>query len=227
MSTYLQLQDAVLDATGASSPEERTRAKPWICEQYKELVTTLRLGEPTTTFTVTPNVGDYSLATGLVATDVAQIRDVFYLPVGQSVNRPLQRSTPARVDELRGYSTASYPGVYALGGVDKLLLAPLPTDAGSLTVRYVSRPADLATDSDVPTLIPVEFHDVIWLGAAAKLARIKAPERAQALDTWYRERLGDLRSWLTDAGGVQPVRMQRAGFRLPDNDRSVYPSGGW
>lgn len=226
MSTFGDLLDAAVDATGASNPEERGRLKKQVNEQYKELATTLRLGEPITTLVLTPGVGDYSLTSGLTATDVAQIRDVFYLPVGQTVNRPLRRSTPARVDELRGYSSASYPGVYALAGVDTLQLAPLPTDAGTLMVRYVSRPLDLAAESDVPTLVPVDFHDVIWLGAATKLARITNPARAQALDAWYRERLGDLRSWLTDQGGVQPVRMQRAGTRLPDHDRSVYP-GGW
>lgn len=227
MSTFLDLQDAGLDAVGVSASEQRGRLKKLINEEAKELATTLRISQPTTTLTVVAGTGNYSLSSGFTATDVAQIRDVTYLPVGQSTGRLLSQTTAARIDELRAWSNVSYPSLYAMSGVDTLLLAPIPTDAGTLTVRYTSRPAEMATDSDTPGLIPVEFHDVIWLGAAVKLARIAAPARAQGLDAWYRERLGDLRSWLTDLGGAQPIRMQRAGIFPPNHDRSTYPDGGY
>lgn len=224
---FLAIQDAILDANGASSPERRDWAKKLANEQEREVATTLRLTQPSTTLTVTPGTGDYSLATGFTATDIAQIRDVTYIPNGQTTGRLLRQTTPARIDELRAWSNASNPFEYALAGVDTLILSPIPTSAGTLTVRYTSRPAEMATDSDIPVGVPVEFHDVIWLGAAAKMARIVAPARAQALDQWYRERLGDLRSWLVDLGGATPIRMQRSGVLLPVHDRSTYPDGGY
>lgn len=221
------IQDAILDATGASSPERRAWAKNLANEAYKEIATTLRLSQPTTTLVVTSGVGDYSLSGGFLATDAAQVRDVTYLPVGQSVGRLLQQATPARIDELRAWSNVSYPSIFAIAGVDTLMLGPIPTDTGTLTVRYVSRPLDMATDSDVPALVPVDFHDVVWLGGAVKLARIVARDRLTELDAGYRERLGDLRSWLVDLGGSQPIRMQRAGVLAQNHDRSVYPDGGY
>lgn len=221
------LQDAALDATGAPVNTERRRVKLLLNEQYKELATTLKVTQPTTTLTVVIGTGDYSLSTGLTATDAAQVRDVVYLPVGQPTGRLLRQTTPARIDELRAWSNVSFPYEYAIAGTDTLMLAPIPTDTGTLTVRYVSRPAEMAADSDTPSAIPVDFHDVVWLGAAAKLARIRKQPEAQGLDAWYRERLGDLRSWLRDMGGSAPVHMQRAGLLLPNHDRSTYPDGGY
>lgn len=227
---YGDLTDAGCDACQVGRTHWGPRMRKAIGEQLTELGTTLRLSEPTTTFTVTPNDGDYSIALDLGVSDARLIRDLFYQPVGQNqALPPLVRTSPSRIDELRARAQGqAYPWFYAVAGVDTLLLGPIPTDAGTLTVRYVQDIGYLAADSDVPALLPVEFHDLVWLGAAAKVAPMRRPRLPladiQMLQATYKARLGDLRSWLVDLGGEQPLKMQRAGTQIPNRDPSVYPA---
>lgn len=227
---YGDLTDAGCDACQVGRLHWGPRMRKAIGETLTELGSTLRLSEPTTTFTVTPNVGDYSIATALGVSDARMVRDLFYQPVGQNqALPPLRRTSPSRIDELRARSSGqAYPWYWAQAGVDKLLLGPVPTDAGTLTVRYVQDIGYLAADSDVPALLPIEFHDLIWLGAAAKVAPLRRPRLPladiQMLQQTYKARLGDLRSWLVDLGGEEPIKMQRVGGPIPYRDPSIYPA---
>lgn len=222
------MQCAVCDANQLPLGTRQNWVKKSLNESLLELCSTLRLAEPVATFVVTAGVGDYSLASGLGQTDIAQIRDVFYQPVGQTQALPaLQRTSPSRIDELRARAVGQvYPWFWAMGGVDKLMLAPVPSDAGTLSFRYVQDGTVLSADSDVPSTIPPEFHDVVWLLAATKLAIIRRPEKWEMLQKMYLARLDALRSWLVDLGGEQPLTMQRAGTAIPNRDPSVYPNYG-
>lgn len=199
------------------------------CNQaLTEICSMLRLATPLVTFTVTPGLGDYSLATGLGVSNAAMIRDVFYQPVGQTqAGAPLERTSASRIDEIRARNVSnSYPMQYAIGGVDTLMLAPVPSDAGTLSVRIVADGDQLAADSDSPLTVPVEYHDVVWLGGAAQLSMMRRPLQPQltaALEKRYDRRLADLRSWLVDLGGEKPMRMQRRGDTIPNRDPSIYP----
>lgn len=227
---YGDITDATCDAVDAGRAHWGPRARLAIAEVLTEFGSTFKLSQPLATLTVTPGVGDYSLATGLGVSDARMVVDVFYQPVGQQqASPPLLRTSPARIDEIRSRSvTQTYPKQYAVAGVDQLMLAPSPSDAGTLSVRYVQDIGFLAADSDVPALLPVEFHDLIWLGAARKIAPMKRPPVSPAvlnmLNTQYAARLGDLRSWLIDVAGSRPLTMSRPGTVIPSNDPSIYPA---
>lgn len=205
-------------------------AGQFINQSLSELCSTLRLATPLITLVVTPFDGSYSIASDLGVSNAAQVRDIFYQPVGQTQGGPpLERTSMSRIDEIRARAVSnSYPMQFAISGVDTIELAPTPSDAGTLSVRVVQDGDQLAADSDSPLTVPSEFHDVVWLGGAVQLGYARRPILAlaqlQALQARYDRRLGDLRSWLVDLAGEKPMRMQRRGDSIPNRDPSVYPA---
>jgi hypothetical protein len=223
---FYDMQRAVCDSCKVPMANRQHWAFDLINEAVLEVCSTLRLSEPYATLVTTPNVGDYTFSTGLGVSDMVQLRDVFYQPVGQNqALPPLRRTSPSRIDEIRSRSVSNaYPWWYAVSGVGTLLLAPVPTDAGTLGFRYVQRGVVLAADSDVPSTIPPEFHDVVWLLAATKLAITKNQQAYPGLQKMYDLRLNALRSWLVDLQGEVPLTMQRAGLSIPNRDPAIYPA---
>lgn len=227
---YGDLIDATCDAVGAPREAWGPRARRAIDEVVDELGSTYRFSQPLVTLVVAPGIGDYSIAAGLGVTNAVMIRDLFYQPVGQQqAGPPLERTSPSRIDEIRARSISnSYPMQFAIAGLDTLMLGPSPSDAGTLSVRIVAAAAALADASDEPHPIPAAFHDLIWLGAAKKIALMRRPPLppvvTQNLQVTYEARMRDLRSWLVDLGGSKPMRMQRRGDSIPNRDPSVYPA---
>lgn len=226
---YGDQTDAVCDAVQVGRGTWGPRVKKAIDEVLRELCSTYRFSTPLVTLVVTPFVGTYSISAGLGVTNAVMIRDVFYQPVGQlQAGAPLERTSPSRIDEIRARNVSnSYPMQFAISGVDTLELAPTPSDAGTLSVRIIAAGAALAADSDEPLTLPVEFHDLVWLGAAQKVALLRRPPLdprvVQNLQQAYQARQRDLRSWLVDLGGEKPLRMQRRGDSIPNRDPSIYP----
>lgn len=213
------------DAVHLPMLTQSSRAGKLVNQTLLELCSTLRLAQPLLSLVVTPGVGDYSIASGLGVSNAVQVRDIYYQPVGQTQPGPvLERTSPSRIDEIRARQLSNtYPMLYAVAGVDQLMLAPVPADAGTLSVRVVADGDQLAADSDSPLTLPAEFHDVVWRGAAVQLAEIRRPELVAALAARQTMRIGDLRSWLVDMGGAKPMRMQRQGNTVPNRDPSIYP----
>jgi hypothetical protein len=56
-------------------------------------------------------------------------------------------------------------------GTRKLYLYPAPTEATTLELEYVFRPAALVNDSDTPTEIPEDFHEKLLHFAAVTYYR--------------------------------------------------------
>jgi hypothetical protein len=223
---YRRLRWASLDAIGRPVGVYDDRAGEACNQVLEELCSSERLAEPLIPLVVTPGVGDYSLSTGLGVSNAIKVRDVYYQPVGQvQAGAPLDRTSPSRIDEIRARNTSnSYPMQYAVGGIDSLMLAPVPSDAGTLSVRVVAEAVQMAADSDVPLTLPLEFHDLIWRGAAIMLGEQLRPTAVAQLAARQQSRLGDFRSWMRDLGGEKPLRMQRRGDTIPNRDRSVYPA---
>lgn len=224
-----ELTDATCDAVDMGRQRWGPRARLAIAEAVAELCSTLRLSTPLSTFVVTPGLGTYSISSGLGLSGAVAIRDIFYQPVGQTqAGPPLERTSPSRIDEIRSRAISnSYPMQYAIAGLDTLELGPSPSDAGTLSVRYVMAATPLAADSDLPPL-PDGFADLVWMNAACRIALLRRPPLPAAvvtqLEARYQRRLGDLRSWIVDLGGAKPMRMQRRGDSIPNRDPSVYPA---
>lgn len=225
---FLELQDAVLDTTGLSASEQRGRIKKLLNDRLRNLVVTHSLLQATFTKVLTPNDGSYSLTNDLGATDFAALKTLRYVASGVVEGRFLDQVSPAEIDMYNAVQAVpNNVAVYALAGLDTLMLYPTPIDAGTLTGRYVQRPAVMATDSDVPAVLPEEFHDLLWLSTARQASRLTASSRA-SMATWepvYQGAVRDFRVWLASQPGAVPARMttrSRVAYIRP-HDRSTYP----
>lgn len=226
-----ELRDAVLDTTGLAAPEEEARVELLLNNELRSLCLQHRLLQASFTKVLTPNLGTYSLTTALGLTDFAAMRTLSYVAAGVTQGRFLDQVSAAEIDMYNVVQAVpNNVAVYAIAGLDLLMLYPTPTDAGTLSGRYVQRPATMAADSDTPATLPEEFHDVLWLGAARKAARLSEKARA-SLVVWepvYQAGLRDMRVWLASQAGAIPARAT-ARSRMPyrNHDRSTYPGGGF
>lgn len=226
------LVDAVLDATGLPAPTEKGRVIKLLNDELRHLVLTHSLLQATFTKVLTPGDGSYSLTNDLGVTDFAALKSLRYVASGVVEGRFLDEVSAAEIDMMNAVQAVpNNVAVYAVAGLDLLMLYPTPTDAGTLTGRYVQRPATMATDSDVPAVLPEEFHDVLWLGTARKASRLSAASRL-LMTTWepvYQQGLREFRVWLASQPGALPARATvrtRSSYLRP-HDRSTYPGGGY
>jgi hypothetical protein len=145
--TYLQLQDEVL-AHGFGA-RYRPRVKVWLNEALGKLARQSSSAglEVEVAVQVAPGVTSYSIP-GLVST-VIDVRD----PNG------FHLTNVSRQDVDTFPVATGAPGVYTIFQ-GRLLIAPIPTTATQLTVRYRGRPSRMTFDSDV-TGIPSEFEDLL------------------------------------------------------------------
>lgn len=71
---------------------------------------------------------------------------------------------PVTALEFADISAAGGPRrVYFPESPERIRLAPAPTESNpqGLTILYVARPPALDSDSDVPSALPVEYHDLL------------------------------------------------------------------
>lgn len=227
-----ELRDAVLDSTGISSVEQSGRVRLLLNNELRKLVLEHSLLQATFVHVLTPSLGTYSLTNDLGAVNLAALKTLRYVASGLVEGRFLDQVSAAEIDMWNAVQAVpNNVAVYALAGLDTLMLYPVPLDAGTLTGRYVQRPATMAADSDDPAVLPEEFHDVLWLGAARKAARLTASSRA-FMSTWepvYQASLREFRVWLASQPGAIPSRATartRSSYIRP-HDRSTYPGSGY
>jgi hypothetical protein len=218
----------VLDATGLSAVEQSGRIHKLLNDRLRAIVLQHSLLQATFTKVLTPGDGVYSLSADLGVSDFAALKTLRYNASGVQEGRFLDQVSAAEIDMFNAYQAVpNNVAVYALAGLDTLMLYPTPVDAGTLTGRYVQRPAQMATDSDVPAVLPEEFHDLLWLAVARQASRLTEKSRAQ-MALWepaYQSAERDFRIWLAQQPGAIPPKATartRASYIRP-HDRSTYP----
>lgn len=230
MSTFLELQDRTLDGSKRDGLSNRTEIKSLVNQVYLELHAMLKLKMTSITKTLTVNVADYSIATDLLITDMQDLRHITIVDSQTAQNYLLIPVPPDYILLLRQtQSTAGGNMNYvALDGLDKLMFYPAPTSTTTqATIVYVARPAVLVSDSDVPADIPVEFHDVIALGAIARSVRTMHPMYYNQYYAAYRNGIGDIRKWYNRYSNSMPKLAVVKGSRAPGfpHDNSTYYTG--
>lgn len=230
MSTFVELQDRTLDGSKRDGLSNRTEIKSLVNQVYLELHSLLRLKMTVVTKTLTVNDDTYSIATDLLITDMQDLRHITIIDSQSAQNYLLQ---PMPVDYLlmlkQTQSTAGgNMNYYALDGLDSLLFYPAPTTTTTqATITYVARPAVLVSDGDIPANLPVEFHDVIALGAIARSVRTMHPMYYAQYYAAYRQGIGDIRKWKNRFDNSQPKLAIVRGSRVPGfpHDNSTYYTG--
>jgi hypothetical protein len=152
---------------------------------------------------MTANDGDYRLDPSILAID-----DIYM--VSGTNNYRIQRLSTTDLLNRRLLTTASSPvQVYALNGIDLLMVYPAPTQADTLTIYYVPKPTALANPTDDPSSaalggIPSEYHYGLELYMMWKAADATDDEGSQRGETYRRMYLGD--------PNTPPGTEQRDGF---------------
>lgn len=213
MSTFLIMQNRVLDATLRGGVGNRDQIKEDINEAIREVDAQLRPQIKVSTETLVQNQGDYSISGDFGITDLMGVRGVTYFPINNpQFSPPLAPATPAEIWEMREtFTYSTYVNLYAFDGLDMLMLHPTTQSVGdTIKLYYVPRPAELINNSDVPTGLPPEWHDLYVSAATYRAMRQTSPEYAQLYHGEYQARLGEYRKWRNRREGARP-RVARVG----------------
>lgn len=225
MSDYGTLQDRVLDNTLRGGQGNRDQIKEHILEAIKNVDAITRPVTKTSVETLIANQQDYSIASDFAITDLTSIRDILYTSTQAGIVRPLEEVSAAEIREMRLTPTASnYVNLYGLEGIDTLLLFPTTQNVGdTIKIIYTSRQPDLVNDTDVPTGLPPEWHDLYELAAIQSAMRLSSPEYAAQYMSMFDKRLGDYRRWRNHRSGTiaRRVTVGRYGRRIMPHDNST------
>lgn len=224
-----QLANRVQDATlrgGALTGGNRDQIKEDIQEAIYEVDLLLRPKVLSAVVTLTANQGSYSLVTDFGLPNVSDIRDITYVSVSDpSITRTLESSSPEFVREQRAtFVFSSYVNLWAMDGLDTLLLYPITQNVGDkITIYYTTRPAALNLETDVPTGLPVEWHDIYELAATKRSMRQSSPDYAQMYYGMFETRLNDYRKWRNKRNGAVAGRViaGRPGRRFVPHNNST------
>lgn len=102
-------------------------------------------------------------------------------------------------------------------------LWPTPSGVNDYSIDIVRAVVDLASDADEPVL-PIDFHDVIVLGAVMDEYQHLNDKRYGTAAKEYEARVGELRYWLAETAIGQPFSLTR-GWQRPSQLGSWFPAG--
>lgn len=230
MATFLELQDRTLDGSKRDGLSNRTEIQSLINQVYLELYLLLRPKITQVTKTLVLNDDTYSIASDWSLTDVQDIRHIVITDSVTAQNYVLESATPDYVLLLKQTQSTSGGSMiyYSLDGLDQVTFYPAPSSTTTqCTISYIARPALLSSSSDVPVDIPVEFHDVIALGAIARAVRVQNPTYYNLYYQAYHQGINDIRKWKNRFDNSSSRRVLVKGSRAPGfpHDNSTYYSG--
>jgi hypothetical protein len=228
MSTFGMLANRVLDATlrgGNLAGGNRDQVKEDINEAIKQVDAVLRPNRTISIEVLVAGQKDYSMA-ALGLTAATSIRSITYTSVtsGQQ-GEPLQETTPERVRELRiRNQNASWINMYALDGLDTLMVNPAMNAVGdTIAITYVPRSTALVNETDIPSGLPEEWHDIYELAAIQRSMRQSSPEYAAHYLQMYEHKLDEYRKWRNRRSGAlgMTATVGRYGRRPAWHDNSA------
>lgn len=226
MSDFVTLQNRVMDETLRGGDGNRTQIKAHINEAIKMVDALLRPKTLSVTKTLVAAQQNYSIVTDFLITDLTSIRDILYSSITLGTSRPLEETTAAMIREMRLTPTFSnYVSMYALDGLDLLLLFPTTQNVGdTVTIYYTSRPVDLVNDADIPVGIPPEFHELYEIAAIQSAMRVSmGPDEAMKYSALFDKKLNDYRKWRNHHTGTlaRKAMVGRYGRRIQPHDPST------
>lgn len=223
-----QLVNRIMDATlrgGALTGGNRDQVKEDLNAAIHWVDAILRPVTKTATVAVTANQQDFSILTDLGISDLNGIRDIVYNAVNSAQIWPLEATTPEYIRELRRtFQVTTYINLYSIEGIDTLMLYPASQNTGdTLTIYYTQRQPDLASETDVPSGIPVDFHEVYEVATIMRSMRQSSPEYAAQYRQAFNEICGEYRKWRSKRTGGLAMRVVvgRPGRRMVPHDNSA------
>jgi hypothetical protein len=172
----------------------------------------------------------YDISSDWSISDFGALQYLEYLALGSTYSYILQ---PTSADEILALNATNPIGAtrqYAFLGLDQIRLWPTPQQTGDiLKVYYSKAPAILVADGDIPTDIPSQWHWLITIAAASRLADAVGEDQnlSSALDTKFILGMDRFQKWLGRRQG-RTARTIQTGYlrnpRRPFHDPSTYYS---
>jgi hypothetical protein len=156
------------------------RLTSYINDGYQFICTSVNFtgDESVQDFTTTAGTATYPQPTDV--SDIRSLRDT-------SRRLELRALTLRQLD--RGPASQGPPSCYAQSG-QSFVLWPTPDGPYPLELRYWKIPAALVADTDVPTVIPANWHWLLWSWAIAQAFRAEDDvQRAQSWDARFTQGL--------------------------------------
>lgn len=172
----------------------------WSQEVCRDMARRTKCFEKTTTQAVTANVRAYTAPTDLL---VDGWKGAYFAPTGQSQMFKVEYRDISSLDHVwlqnQGVDTAAVPSYCTIWGVvptASLLLYPVPSQAGTLTIYYHRLPVDAwaatayATGLDSTALdIPEGYIDIIYDGVEYIALRQDQQARWQEVNALYEAKI--------------------------------------
>ena len=194
----------------------------WINRGVSDVLVRSRVKVAVGTMTVTAQSGDYVLPGTILA-----IEDAYLTSGGTAYS--FNRVSPIELLDMRRNSVAVSPSqFYAINGSSLLMLYPTPDNSADvITIYYVPRPVTLASGTDTPSDIPIEFHDSVEyfaLSQAADYADDSMSQDGARYTAMYETRLKALKKAALQKGGrrLSPAvvgHKRRRAYGRPDQQQ--------
>ena len=227
MATFAQLKTRAENLALAS---DDTEAGACVNDALTDIVVTSQLKVTVSNESLTSGQSVYDISADFAITDFGALQYLEYLALGATYSYILE---PIAGDELLALNATNPIGAtrqYAFLGLDTLRLWPVPQTTGDiLKVYYAQTPTELTTAGQVPDDIPSQWHWLITIGAAARLADAVGEDQnlSNALDAKFQNGMVAFQKFLTRRSGRTARRIQ-VGFlrnpRRPFHDPSTYYS---
>lgn len=231
MATFGDMTGAVLTAVRLRPDTDRASVRRVLNDAYLDVAQRLELTQTSKAVEFFAAQGDYSIRDDLGITDLLSISSIIGPANGAFSNLAME---PTYASRLLGYRTTetvsgSAPYMYALYGIDTLMVYPIPTGTVAATIYYSAQPDDLSADSDIPDLLPANFHRVIEDRAIEFAAGRWGRNSQLAADAHQRflAGLSEAQIWLSERDGVgtkEVLTLSRRRWRPHDRSTDL---GAW
>lgn len=229
MTTFAQLKARAENLALAS---DDTEAGLCVNDALTDIVVTSQLKVTVSNESLTSGQSVYDISSDFAITDFGALQYLEYLALGATQSYILE---PIAADEILALTATNPIGAarqYAFLGLDTIRLWPVPQATGDiLRVYYAQTPTALSADGDIPSDIPSQWHWLITIGAAARLADAVGEDQnlSMALDAKFQAGMIAFQKFMTRRSGRTARRIQ-VGFlrnpRRPFHDNSTYYSPG-
>jgi hypothetical protein len=227
VATFAQLKQR---AQNLALNDDDTEAGLHVNDALVDIVvgTQLRVGQVDAPLVTGQSV--YDISSDWSISDFGALQYLEYLALGSTYSYILE---PTSADEILALNATNPIGAtrqYAFLGLDQIRLWPTPQQTGDiLKVYYAKAPAELVADGDIPTDIPSQWHWLITIAAASRLADAVGEDQnlSSALDTKFILGMDRFQKWLGRRQG-RTARKIQTGYlrnpRRPFHDPSTYYS---
>lgn len=219
--TLAQFRTAVSRAVGlsTSTTSDTDLIDLWVNQGIVDFLKRTQIHKRLLSMTLTADEPEYTLDT-----DILSVEKLWIDGSGSTQDRPLERTSAARIFEMQLFQTADIgPIYYALEGAHLLLLHPAPgSSSDTLKGVYVPRPTAISATAGSPSAtanggIPDEYHPLIEAYAKWKAGEAEEHKPSDFGLKWhaeYEQGIGRVRAELNRKTGVMgaPARVGRRGW---------------